>query len=135
MPEVITTRPQKLDSNNNLRSEIDELSGVISTYYNFGGASLPITVITLATAAVGAARGRIVGIIDYAAGATNTIIQDAAVQIFPTIYHAGQGNLLFSKEQFGDGGLIFTTSIIVDPNANNYEILILWIPEYDTYVE
>lgn len=127
-------RKQELDRYGTPRTKVSPIRGVISTYYNFGAANLPIDVLTLATLAPGAVRGRVVAISIYNAGACNSVILDGAAgsQIFPLIYGSAQGNIFISKTQLGDGGLIFTSTINVNPTANNMEIAVFWIPEYDT---
>lgn len=127
-------REQELDRYGTPRVDIDPIRGGMSNYTDFGGAFAATDVVVLATAAPGATRGRIVAIYIYNTVLTTTVIRDGAggSQIFPTIYAGAQGTIAITKDQLGEGGIIFTSSVNVTPSAVNEQIWIDWIPEYDT---
>ena len=137
MADVIETLVKKLNDDGNVYPSIDDIRGVRNAFLDFGGAHPDTALVTLATAAPGATRGRVVAIYSRATAATNIAIRDgvAGTRIFPVIVHAAAGNLSLDKRQLGDGGIIFTTAFAVDPDANNNEFWVAWIPEYDAYRE
>lgn len=136
MTQVINTIEKKKNFRGDFRLPIDDLRGALVAYHNWGAGNPAFTLVTLATAAPGAARGRVVSIIAYAGNAgTTAVISDNGVQNAPTLYHAAQGYgpTPINKPQIG--GMTFTTDFTVDPSANLYELVVVWIPEYDTNVE
>ena len=125
-------REQRLNAYNQLRLGIDPVRGVLNARVDFGaGGQAATALVTLATSAPGATRGRVVAIIYYAAATTTYIHTDNSVAIFTSIYAAAIGNTFVSKEQLGEGGLIFSTDFTMDPNANGSIAWCAWIPEYD----
>ena len=131
MEEIILTRAQALNDKNSLVTSIDPIRGVRNAYNSWGGAHAATALVTLASAAPGAARGRVVAIGLYATAATIFLFTDNAAGIFIPFSNLGLGQAFLGPEELGQGGIVFTTDFTIDPDVNSAIAWIAWIPEYD----
>lgn len=112
------------DALGNLRGETDKYRGTLNAYNDFGAGVVAFTLLVPA----GAARIRVVAISAYSALANTFTVMDAAVANYPT--QDFSGNLALGYNELG-GGLIFTTSMVITPTANNLQFWASYQVEYD----
>jgi len=130
MVDTIYTRPQAYDREGIFRSIVDRFRGARTAYLNFGAAN---AIQTIYTNPAGSIRTRIIAIIAHSsdAGAQTFDISDGnAVKMFPTVAIAATANVFLDIEALG-GGIIITTDLRVDPSANELEIWVSYLTEWE----